>query len=89
MNRIGKLAAGGCVQRVYIMKAIEAARAVLLASQPDPNSENAITPIAAQPIWAMNMLYFRAAGEVGVAKRTAQTAPRGAIVTEMPLGNSI
>lgn len=49
---------GGCVQRVYIMKAIEAARAVLLASQPDPNSENAITPIAAQPIWAMNMLYF-------------------------------
>lgn len=40
------------------MKAIAAERPVLLASQPGPNIENAKTPIAAQPIWAKNMLYF-------------------------------
>jgi len=40
----------GCVERVYIMKAMDAARAALLASQPGPNTENAITPMAAQPI---------------------------------------
>lgn len=31
----------------------------------------------------------RAPGEVGVAKRTAQTAPKGAIVIEIPFGLSI
>jgi len=32
------------------MKAMEAARATLLASQLGPNNENAMTPMAAQPI---------------------------------------
>uniref|UniRef100_A0A2P2Q0L2 Uncharacterized protein n=1 Tax=Rhizophora mucronata TaxID=61149 RepID=A0A2P2Q0L2_RHIMU len=32
------------------MNAMDAARAVLLASQPGPKIENARTPIAAQPI---------------------------------------
>lgn len=89
MKSIGKLAAGGCVDRVYIMKAMEAARAKLLASHPGPNTDNATTPMAAQPICDMNTLYFRAPGEVGVAKRIAQTAPKGAIVIEIPFGLSI
>lgn len=71
------------------MNAKAAARAVLLASHPGPNIENAKTPIAAQPICATNMLYFLAPGVVGVAKRTAQTAPNGAIVIEMPFGAKI
>lgn len=50
MKTSGKLAASGCVERVYIMKAMDAARAALLASQPGPNTENVITPMAAQPI---------------------------------------
>lgn len=41
---------GGWVERVQTMKAMEAARATLLASQLGPNSENAMTPMAAQPI---------------------------------------
>lgn len=49
---------GGCVERVTIMKPMEAARAKLRASHPGPNTENASTPMAAQPICAMNMLYF-------------------------------
>ncbi|KAL0335654.1 UNVERIFIED_CONTAM: hypothetical protein Sradi_4777300 [Sesamum radiatum] len=49
---------GGCTARVKIMNAKAAARAVLLASHPGPNIENAKTPIAAQPICATNMLYF-------------------------------
>lgn len=40
------------------MKAMDAARAKLLASHPGPNMENASTPIAAQPICAKNILYF-------------------------------
>lgn len=89
MNNIGKLAAGGWVERVKIMKAMEAASAELLESHPGPNIENARTPMAAQPIWAMNTLYFLAPGEDGVANRTAQTAPKGAIVIETPLGANI
>ena len=38
------------------------------------------------PILAMNMLYFLAAGAEGVVKRTAETAPKGAIVIERPFG---
>lgn len=49
---------GGWTERVKIMKAMAAARAVLLASQPGPNIEKAKTPIAAHPIWATNILYF-------------------------------
>lgn len=40
------------------MKATDAARAALLASQPGPKIEKARTPMAAQPIWAMKTLYF-------------------------------
>lgn len=49
---------GGWTERVYIMKARDAERAVLRASQPGPKNEKANTPIAAQPIWAINILYF-------------------------------
>lgn len=89
MKSKGKLAAGGCVERVQIMKATDAARATHLASHPGPNVENVSTPIAAQPICAMNILYFRAPGEEGVAKRTADTAPKGAIVIDIPFGANI
>lgn len=41
---------GGWLARVMTMKAMEAARAVLRASQPGPKTENANTPMAAQPI---------------------------------------
>lgn len=34
----------------------------------------------------MNILYFRAAGALGVMNNTAQTAPNGAIVIDNPLG---
>lgn len=61
-----------------------AERAVLRASQPGPNIVNAKTPMAAQPICAINILYFLAPGEAGVANRTAQTAPSGAIVIDIP-----
>lgn len=71
------------------MKAMEAERAALLASQLGPNNERAITPMAAQPIWAMNILYFRAPGDEGVTNRIAATAPRGAIVIEIPFGANI
>lgn len=40
------------------MKAIAAARAELLANHPGPKIVKANTPIAAQPICAMNILYF-------------------------------
>lgn len=115
---------GGWVQRVKIMKAMDAARAALRASHPGPKMVNAKTPIAAHPICATNMLYFCthsktphpttsqsppfpiqkkriqtlrdrersglacAPGEVGVANRTAETAPSGAIVMNSPLGAS-
>lgn len=49
-NWIEKCAPGGCTAPVRIIKAIAAARPALLASQPGPNTENAKTPIAAQPI---------------------------------------
>lgn len=71
------------------MKAIAAERAVLRASQPGPNIVNAKTPMAAQPICAINILYFLAPGEAGVANSTAQTAPSGAIVIDIPLAASI
>lgn len=71
------------------MKAMAAERAVLRASQPGPNIVNAKTPMAAQPICAINILYFLAPGEEGVAKRTAQTAPNGAIVIDIPFGANI
>lgn len=66
------------------MKAMAAERAVLRASQHGPNIVNAKTPMAAQPICAINILYFLAPGEAGVANRTAQTAPSGAIVIDIP-----
>lgn len=50
MNSIGKLAAGGCTERVKIIKAIDAERAELRASHPGPKAQRAKTPIAAQPI---------------------------------------
>lgn len=71
------------------MKAMAAERAVLRASHPGPNNVNAKTPMAAQPICAINILYFLAAGEEGVAKRTAQTAPNGATVIDIPFGANI
>lgn len=37
----------------------------------------------------MNILYFRAPGDEGVTNRTAETAPKGAIVIEIPFGASI
>lgn len=37
---------------------MEAARAQLLATHPGPNTDNATTPMAAQPICDMNTLYF-------------------------------
>lgn len=66
-----------------------AERAALRASQPGPNIVNANTPMAAQPICAINILYFLAPGEEGVAKRTAQTAPSGAIVIDIPFDANI
>lgn len=53
-----------------IMKAMEAESAALLASHPGPNMESARTPMAAQPIWAMNKLYFCSTTKmrVGLAK---------------------
>lgn len=71
------------------MKAMAAERAVLRASQPGPNIVNAKTPMAAQPICAINILYFLAPGEEGVANRTAQTAPSGAIVIDIPFDANI
>lgn len=71
------------------MNAMAAERAALLANQPGPNIVNAKTPMAAQPICAINILYFLAPGEEGVAKRTAQTAPSGAIVIDIPFGANI
>ena len=41
-----------------VMNAMDAERAAPLANQPGPNNERASTPIAAQPIWATNILYF-------------------------------
>jgi hypothetical protein len=67
------------------MNAMHAERAAPLANQPGPNNERASTPIAAQPIWATNILYFLAAGESGAVKSTEQTAPSGAIVNDTPL----
>ena len=49
---------GGWLARAMTIKAMEAASATLLPSQPGPKAENATTPMAAQPIWAKNMLYF-------------------------------
>lgn len=49
---------GGWLARAMTINAMEAARAVLRESQPGPRMENANTPMAAQPIWAMNILYF-------------------------------
>lgn len=37
---------------------MEAASAMLRESQPGPKMEKVNTPMAAQPIWAMNILYF-------------------------------
>lgn len=71
------------------MKAMAAERAVLRASQPGPNIVNAKTPMAAQPICAINILYFLAPGEEGVANRTALTAPSGAIVIDIPFAANI
>lgn len=70
------------------MKAIDAASAVPRASQPGPKSARAAIPIAAHPICATNILYFFAAGVVGVAKRTAHTAPKGAMVKVSPMGST-
>ena len=41
-----------------VMNAMQAERAAALANQPGPNNERANTPNAAQPICAMNILYF-------------------------------
>lgn len=42
--------------------------------------------MAAQPIWAINILYFRAEGAEGEANKSAETAPNGATVIESPFG---
>jgi hypothetical protein len=46
------------VEPVIVMNAMQEERAAPRARHPGPNKERAITPHAAQPIWATNMLYF-------------------------------
>lgn len=76
------------MEPVSCMKAMDAANAVPRANQPGPKRARAAIPIAAHPTCATNILYFFAAGVVGVAKSTAHTAPKGAIVKVSPIGST-